>query len=999
MYYVAFVLLFLPYSAVEGTFSQQISGINFSPFGSVLNNGWIGIKRYPIQNHDSVKSKSEYSYALYPLGKHQFLRIPVKGGLKVVPAPKNLELQKGKQLFLKHVPLIKTPPLNDYSKLHISDHTHFLKERPLISIPETGKSISLINGLHLKTAHIPSHTAYSDEISHVEIDKPLSIVKSTYETHGFKTAQPIINLNSKGFSSLLSLHHKYPSLPILSHHKVSHIKDLVAGHDLTDSHNSDIGHGFLHDHHPVIDHDLTLSHHSDIEHHHSDFTHGHHSGIKHDFTHGHHSDTEHHHSDFTHGHHSDTEHHHSDFTHGHHSDTEHHHSDFAHGHHSDTEHHHSDFTHGHHSDTEHHHSDFTHGHHSGIKHDFTHGHHSGIKHDLTHSHHSTIGDDLTHSHHPTISHDSHSHHSDIEHALIEDHHSNIEHVLPHSHHSKIEHFSKIEPHSHHSKIEHGLPHSHHSKIEHGLPHSHHSKIEHGLPHSHYSSIEDVLPHSHHSNIEHVSPHSHHSPIAHDLSHIHHSKSITHTHHDGTEDDLGHSHHSDIGHEIHSQHDDTEDDLGYSHHSDIRPLTHSHHDEAEDDVGHIHHSHIEHNLPHIREHGEIEHDYHHIHKPSHTEEDHDEGSKEEEEEVIEHINIDEESYEDDLKEDNAKEDHDSDPKEELSKHKKKAHKPSKGRKPKIHKDPSLEETDKESIKDIPIPRNIEKYRHIIKYKKREEKIDHEPHHHIENIKLWHRGHSQKKLDSDKVPLQKDIYKRFQGGQHRSKVHDSKDFRKLHDRYHAHYPTPVVKSYPRHFHIPKTPKPFNTVKYSGGRYPVRPVTEFVEQTYYSSPQHSDETEDISIEGGKSHEEEQPKIEQHEQLHEDDYKSTPKIPVKSNSHRNHDSHSHTESPKPKYGQYEYKSYLPKGRTKIYRNYEKPRTSSYEIEILHSESSDFAKDVPDEKYVDASDSEGELDPYGTEENASEHDGFDYEESQLFSTTDRVTEKEHQDKEKSNLK
>ncbi|GIY03080.1 uncharacterized protein CEXT_572161 [Caerostris extrusa] len=864
---VAFVLLFLPYSAVEGTFSQQISGINFSPFGSVLNNGWIGIKRYPIQNHDSVKSKSEYSYALYPLGKHQFLRIPVKGGLKVVPAPKNLELQKGKQLFLKHVPLITTLPLNDYSKLHISDHKHFLKERPLISIPETGKSISLINGLHLKTSHIPSHTAYSDEISHVEIDKPLSIVKSTYETHGFKTAQPIINLNGKRFSSLLSLHHKYPSLPILSHHKVSHIKDLVAGHDLIDSHNSEIGHGFLHDHHPVIDHDLTLSHHSDIEHHHSDFTHGHHSGIKHDFAHDHHSDTEHHHSDFTHGHHSDTEHHHSDFTHGHHSDTEHHHSDFTHGHHSGIKH------------------DFTHGHHSGIKHDLTHSHHSTIGDDLTHSHHSTIGHD-SYSHHSTIGHDSHSHHSDIEHALIKDHHSNIEHVLPHSHHSKIEHV---------------LPHSHHSKIEHGLPHSHHSSIEDVLPHSHYSSIEDVLPHSHHSNIEHVSPHSHHSPIAHDLSHIHHSKSITHTHHDGTEDDLGHSHHSDIGHETHSQHDDTEDDIGHSHHSDIRPLTHSHHDEAEDDVGHIHHSHIEHNLPHIHEHGEIEHDYHHVHKPSHIEEDHDEGSKEEEEEVIEHINIDEESYEDDLKEDNAKEDH-------------------------------------------------EKYRHVIKYKTREEKIDHEPPHHIENIKLWHRGYSQKKPDSDKVPLQKDIYKRFQGGQHRSKVHDSKDFRKLHDRYNAHYPTPVVKSYPSHFHIPKIPKPFNTVKYSGGRHPVRPVTEFVEQTYYSSPQHSEETEDISIEEGKSHEE-QPKIEQQEQLHEDDYKTIPKIPIKSNSHRNHD-----------------------------------------------KSSDFAKDVPAEKYVDASDSEGELDPYGTEENGSEHDGFDYEESQLFSTTERVTEKEHQDKEKSNL-
>ncbi|GFT59518.1 uncharacterized protein NPIL_486821 [Nephila pilipes] len=759
---IAILLLFLPYSEVQGTFGPFLHQSSEPYFGKPQSNGWIGlsgIKQFSGPPHVYDTLNTEYSHALYPFDKYHFIRIPVKGGIRVVPAPKNLALLKGIATFekypnLRHIPILKKPPLNYYGGLHYSDHSHLLKQldKPIITLPETRHSKGLISELHLKNTHIPSHsTDLSDHVSYIGIPnyKSLKSIKSIHGSHGYAITRPIVKSHGKHISSIISSHRKEHSLPLLTHHKVSHIED------------SD------------VEHDLTHSHHSDIEH---ELSHGHPTSIGHDVSHDHHSDSEH---------------------------------------------------------------DLSHHHHSGIVHDLVHSHYSDDGHDLVHTHHSDDGHDLVHTHHSEIGHDlSPGHHADSEHELIHSHHSEIDHDLPHSHHSEIGHLSHI----------------HHSDIEHDIPHIHDSDIGHGYHHIHDPSHSEI--------------------------------------------------HNEDDHEVVEQDEDIEDD--------------------------------HHKIP--------------LHEPD------------------------------------AEEEHDSYPKKETPRKEDKAYSPPIDSQHKVDETPSEEVSPKDSVKDYPTPPQTKKYPDILKKEKKDEKPDNI---HRGSLKLSHHGYPQK-LNTAKINSLKGIFKRFQTSHHRSNVHDSKSFRKLPNKYQGHHHPESKESYPRYPLIPKIAKSYDTVKYAGGRHPIRPTTGIVEQTHYNSEKPL-KNEDLSAVSHSSYDEVPPKIEQQEQLHEDDYKPTTGTTSELNSHGHSHRHSYTESHKSHSISYKSKPTLPRGRTKIYRNYEQPRTSSYEIEILHSESSDYAKDVPTERYSDSSDpnlnpdDSEKLEPYVSEENTDEFDGFDYQESQLSLTEDKA--------------
>ncbi|GFX91597.1 uncharacterized protein TNCV_3681831 [Trichonephila clavipes] len=567
-----------------------------------------------------------------------------------------------------------------------------------------------------------------------------------------------------------------------------------------------------------------------------------------------------------------------------------------------------------------------------------------------------------------------------------------EHSLPILSHHKVSHIED-------SEDEHVLTHGHHSDIGHEITHDHPSDIGHDLHHDHHSHSEHDLHHDHHSHPEHDLHHDHHSHSEHDLHHDH----LSHSEHD-----LHHDHHSDIGHGlVHSHYSDDGHDLIHTHHSGIgHDVSHSHHGDIEHELIHSHHSAIDHDLPHIHD-SDIEHDYHHIHDSPYSEihhEDHDEVLEDHEgidrgHEVIEHDHEDIEHDHGYIEHENhkvhkpdVKEKHDSYSKEETPKKEEKTYSPPTDTQHKIEEIPSDEVAQKDHVEEYPTHPHTNKYSDVLKTEKKDEK----PHHTHGGLKLPHHGYS--KMDAAKINSLKGIFKRYQTSHHRSHVHHSKSFGKLPNKYQGQHHIENIESYQSYPQIPKIVKSYDTVRYAGGRHPVRPVTEIVEQTHYNSEQPLKKEDPSTVSHG-SYGEAPPKIEQQEQYHEEDYKPKSETTVKLHSHGHSHSDSYTESHKSYSSNYKSKPVLPRGRTKIYRNYQQPRTSSYEVEILHSESSDYAKNVPAEKYTDTSDPNSNSDdtrksePYASNENTDEPDGFDYLESQLSFAEDKTEKQEQGDK------
>ncbi|XP_055927306.1 uncharacterized protein LOC129958685 [Argiope bruennichi] len=950
---VAFALLLLPFSAVEGTFGVQIFGPHFSPFGISQSNGWIGLKSFPSHSESSETLNSEYSHALYPIGKHQYLRIPVKGGLKVVPAPKNLDLFKGTHDYLKHVPLVKKPPLTSFGGYHFQDSSYLAKnsERPLISVPGTGNSIILIHG-HPLNHHAQLHTAsYLDDISLSGIHsyKPIKTVKSILESYPHSKSHPVLKLKDKYGSSLISSDHKGHSYPSLVY-KTPHVEDSGSKHELPHSQHHSIGDSLLYKHKSDVAHSLIPSHHS---------------GVGHELTHVHHSDIEH------------------DSLHDHHSDTE----EFLHDHHSDIEH---DLSHEHHSDIEH---DLSHEHQSEITHD-VHDHHSDIRHSLSHGHHSDIAHDV-HDHHSDIAHEVHDHHSDIAHD-VHDHHSDVTHHV-HGHHSNIAH----DVHDHHS-IAHDV-HDHHSDIAHDI-HDHHADIEHDV-HDHHSDTGHDLSHEHHSDIGHDLSHEHHSDIAHDVQ----------------------DRHSDIEHDVHDRHSDIEHDLSHNYHSDIE---HSHHSFHDSDHSNIHDDDEDDEEEDVEEHGldiDEEHDV-----SSHAEEEHNTYAKKIRDykllrlakKILKPIAKTEEKIEEKPTE------------EETDKNSKKKFPPSKYFKNyhKIVKQEKIEDIE-EKVMESMKEKIMEKMKEEIMKNMKEEMVenlskkmmekmkeemiggigekleeideeteemdekieeindnlDHVPIPRRPNIKFANPSYIPRETETGKYHKREDTYKIFHKIHHKSPIIEREDIRKLYDKYHVHRQTNLEESHPSHPYIPKILS-HEVVKYSGGRHPVRPVHKYVEQTYYTTEQ-PQKAEDVEKEHKYFHEI-PVKVEQQEQLQEEDYK--PKFPIKtkSDSFGNTQSHSYRESQRSKHVRYEYKPKisLPRGRSKIYRNYEQPRTSSYAVEIQHSRRHGNAKKDATENYR-LTPKKTEVDRHERQQKENDEEDFDYLESQLSFTEESLAGKKFGDK------
>ncbi|GBM18516.1 hypothetical protein AVEN_252294-1 [Araneus ventricosus] len=880
---VAFALFVLPFSAVEGTFGVQIFGPHFSPFGVSQSNGWVGLKSLPTHSGASETLNSEYSHALYPIGKHQFLRIPVKGGLKVVPAPRHLDLFKGNHDFLKHdVPLVKKPPLTSFGGYHFRESSHLLKnsERPLISVPGTGNSIILIHG-HPLNHHSPLHTAgHVDDVSHSAIHsyKPIKIVKSILRSYPHSKSHPV-----KFPSSIISSHQKSYSYPSLAH-ETSHIEGSGVKHDLTHSHHHGIGGSLLHSHKSDVGHSVIPSHHSSIGH---DLSHVHHSDIEHDLSHDHHSDTEHdHHSDIAHEVHD-------------------HHSDIAHE------------VHDHHSD-------------AGHEHGLSHGYHSHIGHHLSHGH-SHIGHVLPHVHTAHIKHSYHSIH-DSDHSEIHDD-DDEEEVIE----------------------EHGLD----VDDEHHEPH---------IEEEHNSYAKKIRDYKLMRLAKKI-----HKPITKTQKKME-EKSIDKATDKNSMKKFPPSKH--FKNPPTAVKDEKMEEMGEK--MEEKMMVNMKEKMIEDMKEKMMENMKEEMMEKMKE----------------------EIMENMKEEMIENMNKKmmekmkeemmggmKEEMMGGMKEEmmgGMKEEMMGGMKKEMMRGmKKEMMRGIKGKTEDMHKkmedmDEKMESMD-EKMEDM--DEQMEDM---------DDKLDHVPIPRNPNIKFASPSYIPKKIESSKLHKLEDAYKRFQTSHHRSLIRESKDFRKLHDKDHVHHPTNHEESHP---YIPKILKSHEVIKYSGGRHPVRPVYKYVEQKYYRGEE-PEKSEDVD----KKHmyfRKVPLKVEQQEQLQDDDDELKHEIKTKSDSYGHVRSHSYRESRRSKPVHYEYKSRasLPRGRSKFYRNYEEPHTSSYAVEILHSRRHGNAKkDTAEDRRPIPKKMEVHRHETQQKEEEEEED-FDYLESQLSFTEESLDGQKYGDK------
>lgn len=423
----------------------------------------------------------------------------------------------------------------------------------------------------------------------------------------------------------------------------------------------------------------------------------------------------------------------------------------------------------------------------------------------------------------------------------------------------------------------------------------------------------------------ISSHHDHS------GHIHSSHDLSHLHESDIGHDLTHSHLSDIGHGLSGIHSsDIEDHHTILHSNNgIHDSSHSvlHHDDSDDDTEHVIHD-------------DDDGHYTPLHKSHLSEDDHHsylDGQ------VISHG---EKIHGHHTSEDSSEEDKDH-----------------------YHKDSGKEyatqeqeeEEDSRDVKDD-------------KYNKKPIRLPHKE----EEKPSSHSYVEQKKHDHPKTYIQKDNYKNYQEEKHSPRSHHIKGYGKPLTKIEIHRPS---KPYPQFPHAPKHDS-YDVVKYSGGRHPVRPTHDNLEQTYYNAEPISKNT-DLGADRHASYDV-QEKIEHQEQLHDDEYKPSSESSYKPDSYRKPYGHIQ----KPKEHHYKSDSVQPRGRTKIYRNYEKPRTSSYEIEILHSDSSDQKVDgVENSEGNSEGLNEEAAEAFLTEAIADELDAFDSEESQQTFTEQKNEE------------
>ncbi|XP_015912700.2 uncharacterized protein [Parasteatoda tepidariorum] len=197
--------------------------------------------------------------------------------------------------------------------------------------------------------------------------------------------------------------------------------------------------------------------------------------------------------------------------------------------------------------------------------------------------------------------------------------------------------------------------------------------------------------------------------------------------------------------------------------------------------------------------------------------------------------------------------------------------------------------------------------------------------------------------------------FQAKVYENPFHQSKEYEKPLEQHHEEYPIKEVSQYPE---FPKQTKSSDTTKeinYSGGRYPIRTPQQHHDQNSYTSERPLvDRNHGLKIpfNSRKVYEHtEQAKLNEEDTLYD--------LKNKKSGYEN--SASHQVSHVPNYGVarrpngdlgYKSKSVPPRGRSKQYRNYEEPRSSSYEIEILHSENSDQTKQISDDGRLEVADS-----------------------------------------------
>lgn len=434
-------------------------------------------------------------------------------------------------------------------------------------------------------------------------------------------------------------------------------------------------------------------------------------------------------------------------------------------------------------------------------------------------------------------------------------------------------------------------------------------------------------------------HSGHIHSSHELSHLHDSDighDLTHSHLSDIGHDLTHSHLSDIGHGLSNIHSS---DIEDQHHpvtilhsnNGVHDSSHSilHHDDSDDDTEHVIHDDDDGHYTPLHD-SHLSEDYH----PSYLD-----GQVISHGEKIHGHHISEVSSEEE------KDDY--------------------------HKDSGKEYATQEHEEEEQDSRDVKED----KYNKKP--IIRLPHKEDEKVSS-HSYVEQKTQDRSKTYIQKDNYNNYQEEKQRPRAHHIKSYGKPLTKIEIRRPS---RPYPQ---FPQAPKhdSYDVVKYSGGRHPVRPTHDNIEQTYYNAEPISKNT-DIGADRHASYDV-QEKIEHQEQLHDEEYKPSSESSYKPDSYRK--PHSHIQ--KPKAPHYKADSVQPRGRTKIYRNYEKPRTSSYEIEILHSDSSDQKVEGVESSEVNSEDLNKEVaEEFLSEAIADELDAFDSEESQQSFTEQKNEE------------
>ncbi|KFM66531.1 hypothetical protein X975_23617, partial [Stegodyphus mimosarum] len=163
---VAFSILFASYVAVEGTFDLFSDSHFSSTYIPTKNNDWIGLsgklKDYS-NDYGQVYGIVNSISGSYPSFYRQITKIPVKGGITIVPAPKNLG-SLSNALYLKdyssvnQVPRLKVPPLDIYGKLGSSGYFYQLKNVP----------VHFVSSHHPQTLSYPTAVGLSPEIHYDE---------------------------------------------------------------------------------------------------------------------------------------------------------------------------------------------------------------------------------------------------------------------------------------------------------------------------------------------------------------------------------------------------------------------------------------------------------------------------------------------------------------------------------------------------------------------------------------------------------------------------------------------------------------------------------------------------------------------------------------------------------------------------------------------------------------------------------------------------------------